>query len=59
MYIGLDAAMHMAEECTDPEKTVPRTMLAAIGIGFVTGFAYAVAVLYGITDIEEIMTTTG
>jgi choline transport protein len=59
MYIGLDAAMHMAEECTEPEKTVPRTMLAAIGIGFVTGFAYAVAVLYGITDIEEIMTTTG
>lgn len=59
MYIGLDAALHLAEECTEPEKTVPRTILGAISIGFVTGFSYTVAVLYGLTDIKEIMTTSG
>lgn len=58
MFNGLDAAMHMAEECDRPKEVVPRTMVNAILIGFVTGFAYAVAQLYGISDIDEIMTTS-
>ncbi|KAF9888505.1 hypothetical protein FE257_008612 [Aspergillus nanangensis] len=57
MYIGLDASLHMAEECTTPEKTVPRTIMAAITIGFVTAFCYTVVALYGLTDIEKIITT--
>jgi choline transport protein len=59
MYIGLDASMHMAEECHQPEKTVPRTIMAAISIGFLTGFPFAVAMLYGLTDIDAILTSTG
>jgi choline transport protein len=58
MYNGLDAAMHMAEECSNAEKVVPRTMMGAIGIGFITGFAYTVAQVYAISDMEEILTTT-
>lgn len=58
MYNGLDGAMHMAEESSNPEIVVPRTMMGAIGIGFTTGFAYAVAQVYAISDIEEVMTTT-
>ncbi|KAL2839269.1 amino acid transporter [Aspergillus pseudoustus] len=55
MYIGVDASMHMAEECSNPERAVPRTMVGAIGIGFTTGFAYAVAQVYAIYNVEEIM----
>jgi choline transport protein len=58
MYNGLDGAMHMAEESSNAERVVPRTMLGAVGIGFTTGFAYTVAQVYAISDIQEIMTTT-
>ncbi|KIW81502.1 hypothetical protein Z517_04527 [Fonsecaea pedrosoi CBS 271.37] len=58
MYIGLDASMHIAEECKDPSRTVPTAMVTAVLIGCVTAFAYTVAQLYALTDIEAIMTTT-
>ena len=58
MFNGLDGAMHMAEESSNPQRVVPRTLMGAVGIGFTTGFAYAVAQVYAIFDIEEIMTTT-
>ncbi|THY38339.1 amino acid transporter [Aureobasidium pullulans] len=45
MYAGLDASMHLAEECTEPEKTVPRALMATILIGFITGFAFSIAIL--------------
>ncbi|KIY02165.1 uncharacterized protein Z520_02303 [Fonsecaea multimorphosa CBS 102226] len=58
MYIGLDASMHIAEECKEPSRTVPLAMITAVLIGFTTAFAYTVAQLYALTDIEAIMTTT-
>ncbi|OAP56145.1 hypothetical protein AYL99_09324 [Fonsecaea erecta] len=58
MYIGLDASMHIAEECKEPRKTVPMAMITAVLIGCTTAFAYTVAQLYALTDIEAIMTTT-
>ncbi|PGG99041.1 hypothetical protein GX51_06457 [Blastomyces parvus] len=57
IYAGLDAALHMAEECQQPERVVPRTIMAAVGIGFVTAFGYAVAQLYALSDISYILTT--
>lgn len=58
MYNGLDGAMHIAEECDNPKRTVPRAMISAVTIGFVTAFAYTIAQLYALTDIDAIMTTT-
>jgi choline transport protein len=58
MYIGLDASMHIAEECNEPRRTVPWAMISAVLIGCTTAFAYTVAQLYALTDIEAIMTTT-
>ncbi|OQV10176.1 hypothetical protein CLAIMM_14211 [Cladophialophora immunda] len=58
MFIGLDAATHLAEECTNAGRTVPKAVLGAIIIGFCTAFPYAVAVLYGITDVDAIITST-
>ena len=58
MYIGLDASMHIAEECLNPSRTVPLAMISAVLIGCGTAFAYTIAQLYALTDIEAIMTTT-
>ena len=58
MYIGLDASMHIAEECLEPSRTVPLAMITAVLIGAGAAFAYTVAQLYALTDIEAIMTTT-
>lgn len=58
MYNGLDGATHIAEECENPKRAVPIAMISAVGIGFATAFAYTIAQLYALTDIEAIMTTT-
>lgn len=59
MFIGLDAAMHLAEECTDAARTVPKAVISAIIIGFCTAFPYTIAVLYGITDLDSILSSAG
>lgn len=58
-YAGLDGALHLAEECKDPQKTVPRAMIAAVTIGFCTAFPFAIIVLYSVTDIDSILNMTG
>lgn len=58
-YAGLDGALHLAEECKDPQKTVPRAMIAAVTIGFCTAFPFAIIVLYSVTDIDAILSTSG
>ncbi|CAH0028561.1 unnamed protein product [Clonostachys rhizophaga] len=58
MYGGIDAVLHLAEECKQPERTVPRAMMAIITIGFLTGFGFAVAMCYGITDLEPLIGST-
>lgn len=58
MYIGLDGAMHIAEECEEPKKAIPMAMISAVAIGFVTALVFIIAQLYALTDIEAIITTT-
>lgn len=38
MYAGLDATMHLAEECEEPRKTVPQALLSTVVIGFGESF---------------------
>ena len=57
MFVGLDASLHLAEECTEPRKTVPRAVMTTVAIGFATGFVFAVAMCYGITDFNALLTT--
>lgn len=51
LYAGLDGAVHIAEECTRPERTVPLALLSTVGMGFVTGFAMSVALIYCVQDL--------
>jgi choline transport protein len=58
MFAGLDASLHLAEECTEPEKTVPKALCTTIAIGFVTAFVFTVAMCYGIKDLDFLVSTT-
>ncbi|KAI4726177.1 amino acid transporter [Aureobasidium sp. EXF-10728] len=58
MFAGLDASLHLAEECTEPGKTVPKALCTTVIIGFVTGFVFTVAMCYGIKDLDALIATT-
>lgn len=57
MFAGLDATLHMAEECLEPAIVVPKSILATIGIGFGTAFSFSVAMAYCITDLDTVLNT--
>ena len=58
MYGGIDAALHLAEECLDAARVVPKAVMCTVLIGFLTAFPYAVVLLYGITDIDAVLADT-
>ncbi|EXJ83064.1 hypothetical protein A1O1_06682 [Capronia coronata CBS 617.96] len=55
MFLGLDGALHLADECLQPERTVPKALITTTVIGFVTGFVFAIAMCYGITDFDVLI----
>jgi choline transport protein len=59
MFLGIDASLHLAEECQNPKKVVPRATMLAVTIGFLTAFPFSIILLYSITDIDAILATTG
>lgn len=59
-YSCLDACAHLAEEIPNPERNIPKTLLATVGTGFLTGFPITLAILFCIKDIDAvILTPTG
>ncbi|KAH6608591.1 Amino acid transporter [Trichoderma cornu-damae] len=52
MFGGLDAALHLAEETLDASKTVPKALMSTIGIGFLSGFVFSVAMTYCIPSLD-------
>lgn len=60
MYAGIDGAIHLAEECANAATAVPRALLSTWIIGFLTSFAFAVAMMYCIADLDAVLgTATG
>ncbi|KAH7008648.1 amino acid/polyamine transporter I [Ilyonectria destructans] len=55
IYSGLDGAVHLAEECTDAARTVPKALMSTIVVGFITGFSFAIAMTYCTTDFDAVM----
>jgi choline transport protein len=51
VYAGLDGAVHIAEEVLNPKKVIPLTLLATVGMAFVTGFAISIALAYTVQDL--------
>lgn len=49
-----DVTTHLAEEIPYPQRNVPIAILCQMSIGFITGFAYLVAILYAINDFDAL-----
>jgi len=49
-----DGCAHLAEEVPDPKRNIPKGIAAQLIIGFITTFAFYIAVLYAITDINAV-----
>jgi choline transport protein len=53
---GVDSVVHMSEETHHASVNIPRAMIWSVVINGIAGFGYILAVLYAITDINEVLT---
>jgi len=53
---GVDSVVHMSEETHRAPLSIPRAMIWSVVINGVAGFVFILAVLYAITDINEVLT---
>lgn len=54
-----DAITHLAEELPNPKKDLPKAVFCQIGLGTVTAFIFAIAIMYGINDLSSVVTANG
>ena len=57
IYGGIDGALHLAEEAKNAATAVPLALLSTISIGLVTALAFAIAMLYSISDFDAVVNT--
>lgn len=55
--LGYDGAIHLAEEMPNPEVAVPYCMLGSVAINGTLGFAFLLAILFCMGDIEAALDT--
>lgn len=51
---GFDATIHMIEEIPNPKVEGPKIMATAIGIGTFTGFVLVTCLMFTLTDVDEV-----
>lgn len=49
-----DTTTHLAEEIPYPQRNVPIAIFCQVSIGFVTGLAYLIAIMYAINDYDAL-----
>ncbi|KAI5953879.1 hypothetical protein CANMA_004718 [Candida margitis] len=54
-FNGLDAATHIAEESLNPAIDIPKALISTIIIGFVTTFAYCIAIFFCIRNLDAVL----
>lgn len=54
MYAGIDGAIHLAEECSNASRAIPRALFSTIVVGFCTAFPFAVAMLYCLQNFDAV-----
>ncbi|KAJ7224935.1 choline transport protein [Mycena haematopus] len=54
-----DSVTHMAEELPHPRRDLPKAIAAQITLGTLTGFIYAVPLMFAITDLDAVLTSNG
>lgn len=53
----LDCATHMAEEILNPETQIPKSIMLTVVLGFITSFAYSIAMFFSITDLDAVLSS--
>lgn len=53
-----DVCSHLAEEIPNPARNVPIAIGLQMGIGFATGFAYLITIMYAINDFNALFEAT-
>ncbi|GAB1201091.1 hypothetical protein APSETT444_010478 [Aspergillus pseudonomiae] len=56
--IGIDGALHLAEECQNATTAVPRALMSTLVIGFITSFAFMVTMLYCTSDLDAVVASS-
>ncbi|KAG8745700.1 hypothetical protein FRC10_007180 [Ceratobasidium sp. 414] len=56
-FACLDVATHMAEEIPNPERMIPISILATVGIGLVSALGYSIAIFFSLTDLAGVSST--
>ncbi|CAL5866959.1 uncharacterized protein PFLUO_LOCUS1171 [Penicillium psychrofluorescens] len=49
-----DCSSHLAEEIPKPSRNIPKAVLAQMGVGFVTGICYMIAIFYSIQNLPKV-----
>lgn len=53
-----DCSTHLAEEIPKPSRNIPKAVLAQMGVGFITGICYMIAIFYAVQDVDAVRNTT-
>jgi choline transport protein len=53
--VALDASCHMAEEIKSPTTMIPRILYITIGVQFLVGIVWILAIGFSIQDSEAII----
>ncbi|MCJ1350701.1 MAG: hypothetical protein MMC33_000682 [Icmadophila ericetorum] len=56
-FIGIDAAVHMAEEIKDAAVVIPRAMISSVILNDVLGLGMLVAILFCMGPIEDVLSS--
>jgi choline transport protein len=57
-FLGSDCGAHLCEEIPNPAKNVPKVMIYPLLMGLFTAFPFAASLMYAISDVEAVLTTT-
>ena len=54
-FVGIDGAIHLAEDAKNAAAAVPWALVATVVIGFLTAFPFVVAMFYCISDAKRVL----
>lgn len=55
VFACLDAATHMAEEVSQPERSIPIAIMGTVAIGFTTAWCFVISMFFSLNDFEGVL----
>lgn len=57
VFACLDCATHMAEEVSQPERSIPIAIMGTVTIGFTTAWFYVISMFFSLRDFQPLIDT--